>query len=271
MIFGLFGFPKMGVAGAAIATVIGQFVGASVGLYLCLTKNHEIKLRFKGFRPDGAIIKRIYSVGVPSVLMGSLGSVMTYGVNRILIVFSSTATAVFGVYFRLQSFVFMPVFGLNNGMVPILAYNYGARKKERILKTIKLSLISAVSIMLLGVVIFQLLPERLLMMFNATDDMLEIGVRALRTISISFLFAGFSIIFISVFQALGDGMKSLFANIGRQLIVLLPAAWLLSLSGSVNAIWWAFPLAELVTVTLCLIFFRGVYKNKIAKCVEHLD
>ncbi|MDR3231744.1 MAG: MATE family efflux transporter [Synergistaceae bacterium] len=263
MIFGLLGFPKMGVAGAALATVIGQAAGACLALWFNLRKNHEIRLSVREFRPDLEIMKRIYAVGLPSILMASLGSVMTYGLNRILISFTPTATAVFGVYFKLQSFVFMPVFGLNNGMVPIIAYNFGARKKERIIGTIRLSLVYAVGIMLLGVAVFHIFPNELLMMFNATPEMIAIGVPALRIISLHFLFAGFCIVSLSVFQALGNGMESLFVAGSRQLLLLLPAAWLLSLTGFVNATWWSFPIAECGTLALCIIFMRRTYDKKI--------
>jgi putative MATE family efflux protein len=265
MIFGLFGFPEMGITGAAVATVIGQFVGALLGLYFNIAKNHEIKLSASGFTPSAAIIKGIYVVALPSILMASLGSIMTYGLNRLLISFTATAVAVFGVYFKLQSFVFMPIFGLNNGMVPILAYNYGARKKERIIHTVKLSLAYAVGIMFLGAAVFQLFPGVLLEQFNATDEMLSIGVPALRIISIHFLFAGFCIVSLSVFQALGNGMASLIVVVSRQLVLLLPIAWLLSLTGRVNAIWWSFPVTELGTLLLCAFFIGRVYSTKIKR------
>jgi putative MATE family efflux protein len=259
MIFGLLGCPEMGVTGAALATVIGQTVGAGLALYFNLRKNTEIELSLKGFRPSLGIIKRIYAVGLPSILMGSLGSAMTYGLNSILISFTSTAAAVFGVYFKLQSFIFMPIFGLNNGMVPILAYNLGARKKERITGTIKLSLMYALGIMALGTAVFQIFPDKLLMMFNATEDMLSLGVPALRIISLHYLFAAFCIIALSVFQALGNGLYSLFVATSRQLFLLLPIAWALSLSGTVNAIWWAFPATEAATLVLCAILLKRAF------------
>ncbi len=263
LIFGLLGFPKMGVAGAAVATVTGQTVAALLALYFNLKKNHEITLSAKTFKPDGAIIKAIYSVGVPSMIMIAIGSIMTYGINRILLTFTATATAVFGIYFKLQSFVFMPVFGLNNGMVPILAYNYGARNTQRMTKTIKLSVIYAVSIMALGFMVFQIFPHELLTWFNASENMLSIGVPALRIISISFLFAGYCILVTSVFQALGNGLKSLIVSVLRQLVVLLPAAYLLSLTGFVNAVWWAFPIAEIASVISCTVFLKRIYDEKI--------
>ncbi len=209
LIFGWFGLPAMGVAGAAIATVIGQIIAAIIAIILNVKKNQEINISLKGFRPSKKIIKKLYAVGLPSIIMASIGSAMTFMMNKILIAFTTTATAVFGAYFRLQSFIFMPVFGLNNGMVPIVAYNYGARKKDRIIKTIKLSVCYAVSLMLIGLAIFWIFPETLLGFFEASDMMLEIGVPALQTISLSFIFAGFSIITLSVCQALGHGFMGL--------------------------------------------------------------
>ncbi|WP_426350846.1 MATE family efflux transporter [Alloiococcus sp. CFN-8] len=265
MIFGLFGFPAMGVKGAALATVIGQFGGMFLGIYFNVKKNHEININMKRFKPDFKIIKRIYSVGIPSIMMASIGSIMTYGMNSILMTFSSTAAAVFGVYFKLQSFIFMPVFGLNNGMVPIIAYNLGARKKDRIIQTIKLAIIYATIIMLLGFGAFQLIPDKLLLMFNASPEMLSIGTHALQKISISFIFAGFAIVASSVFQALGNGLLSLFVSVGRQLIVLLPIAYLLARLGDVNLVWWAFPIAEIVSMILCSLFLVHTFKKVILK------
>lgn len=259
----IFGF-KMGVAGAAWATVMGQIVGASLGIYFNLTRNTDISIRLRGFRPDGAIIRRIYSVGVPSIIMSAIGSVMTFTLNKILIGFTTTATVVFGVYFKLQSFVFMPVFGMNNGMVPIIAYNFGAKKPERMTQTIKLGMFYAVCIMVLGTAVFQFFPDRLLGMFEASDFMLEIGIPALRIISLHFLLAGFCIVSISTFQSLSYGVLSLIISLVRQLFVLLPAAWLLSLSGRLELVWWAFPIAELASLTLCIIFMRYVFKKEIA-------
>ena len=267
-IFGYFGVPKMGVAGAAIATVIGQIVAGTIALVINIKKNDEIQLRLKGFRPDGKIIARIYEVGIPSIIMQAIGSVMTYGMNRILIVFSSTAVAVFGVYFKLQSFIFMPVFGLNNGMVPIIAYNYGAGKKDRLIKTLKLSIIYAVGLMLLGVIIFQLFPAPLFALFDASETMLAIGIPTLRIISLSFAFAGFCIVCGSLFQALGNGVYSMVVSIARQLLVLLPVAYLLSLSGKVEAVWWAFPIAEIVSLSLTVFFMFRINRKVISRIGE---
>ena len=258
-IFGL----GMGVVGAAWATVLGQVAGAALGVWFNARRNPEITLSFRRFRPSGDIIRRIYSVGIPSIIMASIGSVMTFGLNKILIGFTTTATAVLGVYFKLQSFVFMPIFGLNNGMVPIVAYNFGARKPERRVKTVKLSVLYAVGIMVLGFAAFQLLPGPLLSIFEASDYMLSIGETALGVISFHFLLAGFSIVASSTFQALGHGVLSLVISLVRQLVVLLPAAWLLSLSGRLELVWWAFPLAELFSAALCAVFLRSVYRKEI--------
>lgn len=264
MIFGLFGFPRMEVAGAAAATVTGQIITCMVGFVLNKKKNTEIHLTWKGFKVSGHIIRGIYAVGVPSIVMSSIGSVMTFGLNKILIAFSSTATAVFGVYFKLQSFVFMPVFGLNNGMVPIVAYNYGARQKKRITKTIVYSVCYAVGVMLVGAIIFQAFPEQLLEIFNASATMKEIGIPALRTLSICFVFAGFCIVCSSVFQALGHGVLSLWVSLVRQLCVLLPVAYVLAKVGGLHLVWWSFPIAEIFSVFMSVVFIRNVYKKEIA-------
>ena len=260
-IFGYFGIPKMGVTGAAVATVIGQICAGLLALFFNLKVNNEIHISMKHFRPDGNTIKKIYDVGVPSIIMLSIASVMSFAMNKILLRFSTTAAAVFGVYFKLQSFIFMPVFGLNNGMVPIISYNYGARKPDRIMKTLKLSITYAIVIMAIGVVIFQVFPEQLLSVFNASEDMIKLGVPALRIISISFIFAGFCIVSGSAFQALGKGFLSLSNSVIRQLVILVPVAYLLSLSGNVHIVWWAFPIAEIASVTFTSIFLVHVYKK----------
>lgn len=261
LIFGMFGFPEMGMAGAAVATVIGQIVAGLMAICFNFKFNTDISLKVKGFRPSGRIIAQIYSVGVPSILMMSISSIMVYSMNRILIAFTSTATAVFGVYFKLQSFIFMPIFGMNNGMVPIVAYNYGACKPDRIKKTIALAMLYAECMMLIGLILFQLKPDLMLSFFNASPEMLVIGEPALRTISWSFLVAGICIISSSTFQALGNGMYSLAISFGRQLIVLLPAAYLLSLTGSIDAVWWAFPIAEIASLALSMIFMYRINKR----------
>lgn len=262
-IFGVGPFPKLGVAGAAVATVLGQVCAMMLALYFNLRKNHEVQMRWKEFRPHLETVKRIYSVGVPSILMASIGSVMVLALNTILMTFSATATAVFGVYFKLQSFVFMPVFGLNNGMVPIISYNYGAQKKKRVKDTVRYAVYYAVGIMLIGLAVFQFVPDVLLNLFNASPDMLRIGNRALRTISLSFLLAGFSIVASSVFQALGNGFISLLVSVARQLVVLVPVAYLLSLSGNLNLVWWSFPIAEIISASLSVVFLRYVFKKEI--------
>lgn len=256
LIFGLFGFPRMEVAGAALATVLGQILAACLSIFFNLTRNHDIQFQFRGFRPDGRIIARIYSVGIPSIIMQSIGSVMVFGMNKILISFTTTATAVFGVYFKLQSFIFMPVFGLNNGMVPIVSYNYGAASLPRVKRTIKLTICTAMAIMAVGCLIFQLFPQQLLMFFNASEEMLSIGSVALRIISVSFVLAGFDIIAGSVCQAIGNPLYSLITSVCRQLVVLLPVAWLLSHTGVLTLVWLAFPISELVSLVLSAIFLR---------------
>jgi putative MATE family efflux protein len=254
LIFGLFGLPKMGIAGAAIATVIGQIIGAVVAVFLNATRNPEVKIDMKGFRPSGHMIVQIYNIGVPSIIMQAIGSVMNYGMNRILISFTSTATAVFGVYFKLQSFIFMPVFGLNNGTIPVIAYNYGAGNRDRVIKTLKHTIVYAVSIMVLGTIIFQVFPGTLLKMFSASDTMLSIGVPALRIISLSFIIAGFNIATSGSFQGTGKAVYSMVISIARQLVVLLPVAFALAQTGNVDAVWWAFPISELFSLVLTLIF-----------------
>ena len=264
MIFGLFGFPRMEVAGAAVATITGQVVAVCMSLYFNQTKNKEISISFRGFRPHKKTIGIIYKVGVPSIIMQSIGSVMTFGFNKILLMFSSTAAAVFGVYFKLQSFIFMPVFGLNNGMIPIIAYNFGARKRSRITQTIRLSVAISMSIMALGTVIFLTCPALLLSsLFSASENMLAIGVPALKIISLHFLLAGYSIIISSTFQALGNGVYSLIVSAARQLFVILPIAYVSAKLFGLSAVWWSFPIAELVSVLLCTLLFMRIYKEKI--------
>ena len=270
-IFGYCGEALSGTTGAALATVIGQFCGAGVSFYLNLRKNPDIQLDFKGFRPSAEAIKRIYVVGLPSIAMQCVGSVMTFLMNQILMAFTATAVAVFGVYFKLQSFVFMPIFGMNNGMVPIISYNYGARKPERVKKTIRLAVFYAECIMLVGFCIFQFLPDKLLGLFAASDAMLAIGVPALRIICPHFLLAGAGIVLSSVFQALGNGVFSLTVSICRQLVVLIPAAWLLSRTGEVNMVWWAFIIAEVASLALSLVFMARINRTVIVPLSEKQD
>jgi len=263
LIFGLGPFPEMGVAGAAVATVAGQIVGAVLGLILNLVMNKELKFHPRYLRLKGKIVGQIYAVGVPSMVMNTVGSAMVFGLNQILMSFTDTATAVFGIYFKLQSFIFMPVFGLNNGMVPIIAYNYGARNRQRILDTMKLSIMAAVGIMLVGLAVAELFPVQLLGIFEASDEMLSIGVPALRIICTCFVFAGFGIVSGSVFQALGHGVLSMMVSIVRQLLVLLPVAYLLSLTGRLELVWLAFPIAELASVVMCTVFTRRIIRTVI--------
>lgn len=268
LIFGLLGAPKLGVAGAAVATVIGQCLAGCVGLFCNIRFNKEINLSLKGFRPDKGIIGTIYKVGVPSIIMQSIGSVMTFTMNMILIGFSSTATAVFGVYFKLQSFFFMPLFGMNNGITPIVAFSYGARMKKRMIKTIKVSLGISLGLMLFGFCAFEFFPEFLLGFFKPSPEMLAIGVPALRTIGVHFLIAWFCIIIGTVFQALGCAVYSLVVSVMRQLVVLIPAAFLLAKFGGLDAVWWSFPIAELMSFAVTTFFFVRVYRNIISKLPE---
>ena len=256
LIFGLFGFPRLEVAGAAVATVAGQILAAILAIIMNLKKNPDIHIVPREIRWNTIIAKEIYRVGFPSIVMQSISSIMTFGMNKILFVFTPTATAVFGAYFKIQSFVFMPIFGLNNGMVPIISYNYGAARPQRVWKTIRLSNITAMAIMVVGFAIFQLFPSTLLELFDASETMLAIGVPALRIISVSFLLAGFCIIAGSVFQAIGNPVYSLIVSVCRQMVVLLPVAWLLAQTGRLGLVWLAFLAAEIVSVTLSAIFLR---------------
>ncbi len=265
LIFGIGPFPALGIAGAAYATILGQMIGSCIGLFCNLKFNKEISFSIKKIlHLDLNTVKDIYFVGVPSILMMSIGSVMTYLMNRILGAFSSTATAVFGVYFKLQSFFFMPVFGLNNGLIPVLAYNYGARNKQRISEALRFALTLAVSIMVVGTIVFLSVPELLLELFNASEDMIKIGTPALRIICLSFPLAGICIAMGSIFQAFARSFYSLIVSVGRQLVVLIPVAWLLSQTGILDLVWLAFPIAELASLSLSTIFFRKLYKQTVS-------
>ena len=265
LIFGLLGFPRMEVAGAAVATIVGQFVGAGLGLFLNLKKNPEVQIHLKDIRPHRATVADIYAIGIPSIIMQSIGSVMMFGMNKILISFTEAATAVFGAYFKLQSFIFMPCFGLNNAMVPIVSYNYGAQKFDRVRKTVRLTVFTAIGIMCVGCALFELIPETLLGMFSPTDEMLSIGRVALRIIGVHFPLAGFSIIAGSACQALGKPIYALINSVCRQIIVLLPAAYLLSLTGRLELVWLAFPIAEVVSVILNATFLRLTYRASLER------
>lgn len=266
LIFGLFGFPEMKVAGAALATIFGQLVAAFVAVMFNLKKNPEVSLKLRGFRPDIKIIGKIYSVGLPTIIMQSIGSVMTYSINKILTSLNVDAVAVFTVYFKLQSFFFMPLFGLNNGMVPIIAFNYGARKRKRMTKTIKLSMLYGFILTFLGFLAFELIPDKLLLLFDTGDDtLLTLGVPALRVIGTHFLLAWFCIVSGSVFQALGNGVYSMIVSVARQLVVLIPAAMILGKLGGLDAIWWCFPIAELMSLICSAIFLFIINKKIISK------
>lgn len=263
LIFGKFGLPAMGVVGAAVATIIGQWIGMSLAIFFNLKVNKELHFSFKGMKLHGPTVATIYKVGVPSILMMSIGSIMTFGMNKILMMFSATAVAVFGVYFKMQSFFFMPVFGLNNGVVPIIAFNYGAKNKARIISAVKLSCSVAFSVLLLGTICFNLFPVQLLHMFNASEEMIVIGAHALRIISLSFVIAAFCIVIGSVFQALGNGFYSLIVSIARQLFVLLPSAYILAKLIGLSAVWWCFPISEVASLAVSLFLLRKIYNDQL--------
>lgn len=262
-IFGLFGVPAMGVRGAALATITGQIISGIVAMIVNIKKNTDININLKGFVPSFEIIKQIYQIAIPSIIMQSIGSVMVFSLNKILIMFSTTATAVFGVYFKLQSFVFMPIFGLNNGMVPIIAYNYGAKRKDRMMGTYKLALTTALIVMCAGVVLFEAIPDKLFLMFDASEHMLGMGVPALRIIAFHFPVAAFCIVTGSLFQAVGKATYSMINSICRQLVVLIPSAYLLAQLGNVNYVWFAFLIAEVASMLLTAVYFKKVYREVI--------
>ncbi|MDO5125705.1 MAG: MATE family efflux transporter [Ruminococcus sp.] len=266
-IFGLGPVPKMDVKGAALATIIGQLLAMLLGIYLNVTKNKEININMLGFRPDWRVIKKIYAVGIPSIIMQSITSIMTFCMNKILGSYSDTAQAVLGAYFKLQSFIFMPVFGLTNGLIPILSYNYGARKRKRMTSTIRYGAIYAITIMILGITLMQLIPDVMLKMFDASDNMLSMGSTAMRIISLSFIFAGFGIITSASLQALGHGVFSMLISITRQLVVLLPAGFIianLTHYSNVDYIWWAFPISEIASFVCSILFLKHIYKKVIS-------
>ena len=268
LIFGWFGLPRLEVVGAALATIIGQIIALTMSIFFNHTKNKEINLSMRHFRPHKRTISVIYKVGIPSIIMQSIGSVMTFGMNKILLMFSSTAAAIFGVYFKRQSFIFMPIFGLNNAMVSIVAYNYGARKPDRIRKAVLFSCLAAFLFMLCGFAVFQLMPEVLLSMFDPTAEFLAIGCKALQTISWAFPIAGFCVVLSSVFQALGTGLYATIVSLARQLLVLLPVAYLLSLSGRLELVWWSFPIAEMASITVTALLLLRIYRQKLRPILE---
>ena len=263
LIHGWLGLPAMGIAGAAWATVIGQWTSAALALLFNIKFNHDIHLNVRYFKLNSKIVKKILTVGVPSIVMNSIGSVMNFGMNQILQGFTETATSVFGIYFKLQSFFFMPLFGINNATISIIAFNYGARKPERIVKTLKLAIAVAIGLMTTGLLVFQFAPDLLLGLFNPSEEFLHIGRSCLRTISWSFPLAAVCISLGASFQALGNGIYSTITSVCRQLVVLLPAAFLLSLSGVVNRVWWAYPIAELASCAATAFFFLRIYRQKI--------
>lgn len=269
LIFGYMGLPEMGVKGAAYATVIGQCVAGVMALVFNIRKNEDINISFSGFKPKGNVIGKILSVGVPSIIMVAIGSIMTYLLNKILFDFSSMAVAIFGVYFKVQSMAFMPVFGLNNGMIPIISYNYGAKRADRMTKTFKYGVMIGCGIMIFCLVIMQAIPGAILKIFDATEDMLSMGIPALRIMSTAFVFAGFSITCSGMFQAMGKGVYSMIVSIARQLVVLLPAAFILSkITGSVNGVWAAFPVAEVCSLAVSAILLARLYR-KIVLPIKH--
>lgn len=261
LIFGLFGAPRMGIAGAAVATVFGQIFAFVMGMYFNITKNHEVTLHIKHLKLDFGIIKEIYKIAIPSIIMQSIGSVMSLAMNMVLATFSKTAVAVFGVYFKLQSFIFMPVFGLNNGVVPIAAYNYGARNRDRLESVMKISVRYAIGIMTLGTICFWLFPNTLLALFDASAHMVELGRPCLRIISLCFPFAAYAIMRGAIFQALGKSVYSMNISIMRQLIVLIPVSVLLGMTGNVYNVWWAFPIAEIVGCTTSALYTRRIRRK----------
>ncbi len=265
-IFGYFGIPAMGVAGAAVATVIGQWIAAALAMIFNLKYNPDVQLGLKYMKPDWKVIRQILTVGVPTIIMNSIGSIMNFGMNQVLLGFKTvgeTAAGVFGIYFKLQSFFFMPLFGINNATISIIAFNYGAKKPDRIVKTLKIACGIALGLMIVGFLAFQLIPELLLALFNPSDSFLEIGCSALRIISWCFPVAAICISLGASFQALGNGIYSTITSLCRQLIVLLPVAYLLSLSGDVHLVWWSFPIAEVVSLTATVIFFVKIFRDKV--------
>lgn len=272
-IFGVewLGIPSMGAAGAAIATVTGQFVAAGLALLFNVKYNPDVKLRLKNILPKAEIVKPVLSIGVPSMIMNSVSSVMNFSMNQILMGFETvgeTATGIFGIYYKLQSFFFMPLFGLNNATISIVAFNYGARNPQRITKTLKIAVGAALSFMLAGLLTFELLPGALLSIFAQEGAFVEIGTVALRTIAIHFPIAAVCIALGASFQALGNGIYSTITALCRQMVALLPAAYLLSLTGNVNNVWWAFPIAEVVSLTATLILFTRIYRKKIKPMMQ---
>ncbi len=264
-IFGYFGIPALGVSGAAIATVIGQIVAMILGIVITQTRIKEVNISIKDWKLDLGMIKNLYKIGFPAILMQSIMSFMTVFMNMILIPYSELAVSVFSIYYKLQQFVFMAVFGMNNALIPIVAYNYGARKRTRILQAIRFSLIISSIIMAVGTIVFEIIPKELLYLFDAKENMLAIGVPSLRIISISFIFAGISMVLCSVFQALGHANKSLYITLLRQLLILIPLTWGLAKLFGLNVGWWSFPITEAICAGISLVLLAVVRKNTIMK------
>lgn len=266
LIFGVGIFPEMGITGAAIATVFGQFCGMLFAVIVLFTKSHDIKITFRGFRLNAMMLKQIYGVGFPSIIMQSISAIMILGLNTIFTINNSAVSVtVLGVYFKLQSFVFMPCFGLNQGVLPVLGYNYGARNKKRVYDTLKCGIIAAVSIMIIGALLMWLIPDRLIAMFGGDQSLMDVGIPAFRIISLCFVPAAVSIIMITLFQATGKGFRGLFISFARQIVVLLPVAYLISVTLGVNYVWYAFPIAEAVALVIALLFFLNLVRGDFKK------
>ena len=266
LIFGIGFFPEFGVSGAAIATVFGQFCGMVFAVIILFRKNHEVKVSFKNFRLDGAMLKNIYAVGLPSIIMQSIGAIMMLGLNGIFMAAGSpVSVTVFGIYFKLQSFVFMPCFGLNQGVMPVIGYNYGARNKQRVYSALKCGIVIALIIMSVGVLLMWLIPDKLISMFGGGQELMDVGVPAFRIVSLCFLPAAVGIMFTTLFQAVGKGIRSLLMSVGRQLLILLPVAFLLSVTSGVQSVWFAFPIAEIGCLIMALCFFFDLVKRDFSK------
>jgi putative MATE family efflux protein len=265
LIFGLFGLPRMGAKGAALATVFGQLFGCVLGHIFNKKYNKEVALHISKIRPHLRTMREIYRIAIPSIVLQAMGAVMNFSLNKILSMFSDLAVTTFGVYFKLQSFVFMPIFGMNNGSVPIIAYNYGADRRDRLEHTMSLGVRYGVGVMSVGTLIFWLFPEQLMALFSAPPEMVSMGIVALHIMSLNFPFAGFCIMRGAAFQALGKSVYSMNISIMRQLIVIIPCAYIFAKIGGVDMVWWAFPLAEIVGVTMSIIYTKRIRKTIISK------
>lgn len=271
MIFGLFGFPKLGVRGAAIATVTGQIIAMIFGLYILFNRNHGVNIHFKNFRPKLDIIKEIYKVGFPSIVMQSISSFLITALNGILINFSASAVNVLGIYYKVQSFIFMPLFGLCQGLMPIMGYNFGARNKKRLLDALKYGLTIAIAIMSLGTAVFMIFPSQLLAIFNANEEVLALGIPALRIVSLCFIGASVGIILSNTYQSVGNGLYSLIVSILRQAVIILPFAFIMSKFWGVTAVWMSFPVSEYIATSVSIVLMVRVYRTKIKDLDVDLD